>query len=116
MPVSSGEPSVLHSAMFYVVQFGELPLSFRWRRKTSIPPLAAAGMALLYLLNPAFVNDGLTELPFQFDVLAAQFALGAFLALWLERNGLAIVLLTLAMFTKETAAFAPIAAAISILL
>ena len=111
-----GERYVLHFVLFYLVQFCGLALFLRLLRETSIPPLAAAGMALLYLLNPAFVNDGLTELPFQFDVLAAQFALGAFLALWLERNGLALVLLTLAMFTKETAAFAPIAAAISILI
>jgi hypothetical protein len=111
-----GERYALYFAVFYLAQLGGLALFLRLLREASIPALPAAGMALLYVVNPAFVNDGLTLLPFHFDVIAAQLTLAAFLALWLGRNGLSLVFLTSALFTKESAAFAPIAAAISILI
>jgi len=110
-----GENYALHFALFFLVQFASLAIILRLLRETSVPPAAAAGMGLLYLFNPAFLNAGLTGLAFHFDVLAALMELAALLALWRGRNIVALILLTLAVFTKETAVFAPLAAALTVL-
>ena len=88
----------------------------RLLRELAVPPLPAAGMALLFLFNPAFMNDGLIALSSHFDVLAGVFAMTAFLAAWRERYGVAILCLTLAVFTKELALYAPLAAALSLMI
>jgi hypothetical protein len=106
----------LHFAVFFGIQFLGLLVFVRLLRELSVPPLAMAGMALLFLFNPAFMNVGLTCLPCHFDVLAGVFALGAFLALWRELYWVAVLLLIFAVFTKESAVYAPLAAAASVLL
>jgi hypothetical protein len=106
----------LHFAVFFLMQFVGLLVFVRLLRELAVPPLPAAGMALLFLFNPAFMNDGLVALPSHFDVLAGAFALIAFLTAWRERYGVALLALTLAVFTKESALFAPLAAALSLLI
>jgi hypothetical protein len=106
-----GSSYALHFATFFLVQFFGLLVFVRILRELAIPPLPSAGMSLLFLFNPAFMNVGLLCLPCQFDVLAGVFALAAFLAAWLARYGLALLLLSLAVFTKESAVYAPVAAA-----
>jgi hypothetical protein len=106
----------LHFAVFFLMQFLGLLIFLRVLRELDIRPLPSAAMSLLFLFNPAFINDGLLCLPCHFDVLAGVFALGAFLAVWRERYGVALVLLTLAVLTKESAIFAPVAASLSVLI
>jgi hypothetical protein len=71
-------------------------------------------MAILFLFNPAFLSSGLIYPGFQFDVFASLLILAAFHQLLECRFGLALVLITAAVFTKETAIFAPVAAAITV--
>ena len=111
-----GRSYALHFAAFFLMQFIGLLVIVRLLRELAVPPLPTAVMALLFLFNPAFMNTGLIMLPFHFDVLAGVFAMAAFLALWRERYGWALLLLTLAVFTKESAVFAPLAAALSLMI
>ena len=111
-----GSRYALHFAVFFLIQFLGLLVFVRLLRELAVPPLAIAGMALLFLFNPAFMNAGLTCLSCHFDVFAGVFALAAFLALWRERYGVALLLLTLAVFTKESAVFAPLTAALSMII
>src|SRR5262249_43098494 len=68
----------------------------------------------LFLINPSFINYGTILLSFQLDVFASIFLLAAFFALWKAQNLVALLMLTLAVFTKESL-FAPIAAAITVI-
>lgn len=109
-----GRAFALHYAVFFAMQFFGLLLFVRLLRELKVSPLPSASLALLFLFNPAFMNAGLTCLSCHFDVLAGVFALASFLALWREWYAAALLLLTLAVFTKESAAYAPIAAALSV--
>ena len=111
-----GENYALHFLLYFLIQFAALIIILRICRESSVPPLPAACIGILFLANPAFVNAGLWCLACHFDVLAALWALSAFYALWHRRNALAFLFLILAVFTKETAAFAPIAAALSVVI
>jgi hypothetical protein len=111
-----GAHYALHFAVYVLVQFLGLLVFVRLLRELAIPPLPAAGISLLFLLNPAFMNAGFFSLPFQFDVLAGVFCMAALLAAWRRRYGIAFVLLTLVVFTKEAAIFAPLAAALSLVI
>jgi hypothetical protein len=111
-----GRNYALYFAVFFAIQFLGLLVFVRLLRELAVPPLPAAAMALLFMVNPAFMNVGLTCLPCHFDVLAGVFAFSAFLALWREFYGVALLLLTLAVFTKESAIYAPVAAAASVLI
>ena len=106
----------MHFAVFFLMQLLGLLVFVRLLRELAVSPLPAAGMALLFLFNPAFMNDGLIALSSHFDVLAGVFAMTAFLAAWRERYGVAILCLTLAVFTKESALYAPLAAALSLMI
>ena len=111
-----GEHYALHFVLFFLIQLAGFFIVLRICRESSVPPLPAACFGLLFLVNPAFVNAGLWCLACHFDVWAGLWALSAFWALWRGRNVLALLFLTLAAFTKETAAFAPIAAALSVVI
>lgn len=106
----------LHFGMFFLMQFVGLLVFARLLDELAVPSLPAAGMSLLFLFNPAFMSDGLVALPSHFDVLAGVLALIACLAAWRERYGVALFVLTLAVFTKESALFAPVAAALSLMI
>ena len=70
--------------------------------------------AVMVLLSPAVGWQAIYYPSFIFDLMAALFVLLAFYALWKERYVSAWVLLTLAVFTKETALFAPAAVALAV--
>lgn len=72
-------------------------------------------LGALMLVNPSFINDGLLMVACQFDVIAALLTLAAFYFVASDKYAAALVALTLAVFTKESALFAPLAAACSIL-
>lgn len=111
-----GDNYALHFAVFFLMQFAGLLVFLRLLREFDIPPLPSAGLSLLFLFNPAFMHEGLLCLPCHFDVLAGVFSMAAFLAVWRERYGEAFLLLTLAVLTKESAIFAPMAASLSVLI
>lgn len=109
-----GDNYALHFTTFFIAQFVGLIIFLRLLRALDVPILIATGMAVLFVFNPAFMSAGLTCLSCHFDVLAGIFALAAFLAIWRARYGFALLFLTLALFTKESAVFAPAAAALSL--
>ena len=77
-------------------------------------PRPALLFAILFLFNPAFLNSGFLYPGFQFDVFVSLLLLAAFYQLLEDRYGLALALIATAVFTKETAIFAPIAAAVTV--
>ena len=87
-----GTSYAVHFAVFFLMQLLGILVFVHLLRELVVPPLPAAGMALLFLFNPAFMNDGLVALSSHFDVLAGVFAMTAFLAAWRERYGVAILL------------------------
>jgi hypothetical protein len=111
-----GSNYALHFAAFFAFQFIGLVIFVRILRELEIAPVPTAVMSLLFLFNPAFMSDGLVSLPSHFDVLAGVFALAAFFTVWRQRYGATLVLLTLAVFTKEPALYAPLAAALCVLI
>ena len=70
---------------------------------------------VFWLFSPAVSGPGLWNVPFIFDVVATAVVVSAFLCVLKERYVSGIILLTIAVFTKETALFAPFAAALTIL-
>jgi hypothetical protein len=72
--------------------------------------------AILWPLSPPVVSMGLWNFPFIFDVATGLIVLVAFRAVLYEQYALAVLALALALATKETAAFAPVAAAATIVL
>jgi hypothetical protein len=71
-------------------------------------------LALLLAIEPAFFDAGLFRLSDQVDTWCGLFAIEAFFFLSRRRYGLTLVALTLAIFTKESALFAPIAACLTV--
>jgi hypothetical protein len=78
----------------------------------NVRPLPAVLASFLVLLQPAFLHYGLFFVSFHFDLWAGYFVLLAAFLLWKQRYALAWLLLCLALLTKETALFAPLAAAL----
>jgi hypothetical protein len=111
-----GSTYALHFAVYFVFQFLGLLIFVRLLRELAVPPLPAGIMSLLFLFNPAFMSDGMVCLACHFDVLAGVFALAAFLALWRHRYGVALAALMFAVFTKESAVYAPVAAALTLVI
>jgi hypothetical protein len=73
-------------------------------------------IGLLAAINPAFFGEGLYSVAFQFDIWSGLFAILALYLIFREWYGLAILSLTLAVFTKEPALYAPVAAAATVYL
>jgi hypothetical protein len=78
--------------------------------RTGSTPGAATVVGLLFLINPAIVHDGLVNISFQNDFLAGFFVLATFYVLLREWYAATLALLLIAVFTKESTWFAPIAA------
>ncbi len=89
-------------------------LFLRTQRSLGVPARPSLLFAILFLFNPAFLNLGFIYPGFQFDVFVSLLLLAALYQLLEYRFGLALVLITAAVFTKETAIFAPVAAAITV--
>jgi len=85
-------------------------------RRLDVPAPARAGLVALAAINPAFMDAGLFALAFQFDVWGGALVLCSFFAVLSEYYAAGFLALLVAIFTKETTLFAPIAAAFTVLL
>jgi hypothetical protein len=72
--------------------------------------------AVIWPLSPPVISMGLWNFPFIFDVAVALTVIIAFRAVLYERYIVAFLALLLSLSTKETAAFAPVAAAATVLI
>jgi hypothetical protein len=99
---------------FCAVQYLGTLLFLRVLHLLAVPLRPAALFAILFLFNPAFLNFGFVYPGFQFDVFASLLLLAAFCLMLEYRYGFALALIVAAVFMKETAIFAPIAAAITV--
>ncbi len=99
---------------FCAIQFCGTLLFLRVLRLLGVPSRPALLFAILFLFNPAFLNFGFIYPGFQFDVFVSLLLLAAFHQLLRDRYGLALALIFAAVFTKEPAIFAPVAAAITV--
>jgi|GEM_PF-2502977 len=99
---------------FCAVQYAGALLFLRVVRSLGVASRPSWFFAILFLFNAAFLNFGLVYPGFQFDVFASVMLLGALYLLLQGRHAGALALITIAVFTKETAIFAPVAAAVTI--
>ena len=106
----------LYFITYFLFQFIGLYLFVSLLKKHNVAFWPRSFTALLFLFNPAYINTGLISLPFHFDIVAAVFLLGVLSAIYADRLTIAFILLTLSVFTKETAVFAPLAAALTVAL
>jgi hypothetical protein len=81
-------------------------------RHLRLPISAALGIGFLCFVSPAFDYGAIYSTSFAFDLLAALLVLAGLDQLLSRRILLAWIFFSLAVFTKETAFFAPLAAAI----
>jgi hypothetical protein len=100
--------------VFCALQYGGALLFLRLLHSLGMPSRSALPFAILFLFNPAFLNSGFIYPGFQFDVLVSLFLLSALYQLLHYRYVSALALVTAAVFTKETATFAPVAAALTV--
>jgi hypothetical protein len=100
--------------VFCVLQYGGAILFLRLLLALGTPSRSALAFAILFLFNPAFLNFGFIYPGFQFDVIASLLLLSALYQLLRNRYYTAIALITAAIFTKETAIFAPVAASLTV--
>src|ERR1700743_1322623 len=100
--------------VFCALQYGGAILFLRLLQLLGMPSKPALPFAILFLFNPAFLNFGFIYPGFQFDVLASLLLLSALYHLLQYRYCSTLVLITAAVFTKETAIFAPVAASLTI--
>jgi hypothetical protein len=89
---------------FCAIQYLGAHLFLRVLRLWAVPSRTALLFAALFLFNPGF----------QFDVFVSVLLLAAFWLLLEHRYGFAFALIFVAVFVKETAIFAPVAAAITV--
>jgi hypothetical protein len=99
---------------FCAVQYLGALLFLRVARALGMAARPAWFFTLLFLFNPAFLNFGLIYPGFQFDVFASLMLLAALYLLLRHRHAAAWGLITIAVFTKETAIFAPVVAAATV--
>jgi len=133
-----GETGFMSPAFQFVIYLMHFALGRDWASYQVISCLAAAGMAAvtfliaraalglrtgpsllavsLVVLSPPFLQTWLMGLSNAHDPLATVFVAGAFLAAVARRDFLCLMLLCLAVLTKENAVCAPFAAAITIML
>jgi hypothetical protein len=100
----------LYFATFYCAQLMVCVLVVRLARQMGVNERWLYFIGLVAAINPAFVGEDLYSVAFQFDIWSGLFAV---LALYLVFRGwyvLAILSLTFAVFTKEPALYAPVAA------
>lgn len=112
--MSLGEAYWAWFLVYAAAQYAGACLFLRLLRSLGTPPRPALLFAILFLFNPAFLNSGFIYPGFQFDVFVALLLLSALSQLFEGRCWLALALITAAVLTKETAIFAPVAAAITV--
>jgi hypothetical protein len=106
----------LYFATFYCAQFLLCALAVFLARRLGVNERWLYFIGLLVAINPAFIGEGLYSASFQFDVWCGLFTVLALYLILLERYGLAFLSLTFAVFTKEPALYAPVAAAVTVYL
>ena len=133
-----GHAAFTRPAFQFLIYLAHFALDRDWASYQIISCFAAAGMAavafhiartalglrgglsllaaILVLLSPPVVESWLRGLAFGIDPLAAVIAAGAFLSVVARRDFLCLMLLFLALLTKENAVWAPLVAAITIML
>jgi hypothetical protein len=111
-----GDHYFLYFATFYFAQFLVCVLVVCLARLMGVNERWLHFIGLLAAINPAFWGEGLYSVAFQFDIWSGLFAILALYLIFREWYGLAILSLTLAVFTKEPALYAPVAAAATVYL
>jgi hypothetical protein len=105
-----GEHYSLYFATFYCAQFMVCVLVVCLARQMGVNERWLYLIGLLTAINPAFVGEGLYSIAFQFDIWSGLFAVLALYLIFREWYTLAVLSLTFAVFTKEPALYAPVAA------
>src|SRR5262249_7242536 len=100
--------------VFCAIQYCGALLFLRVLRLLGVPSRPALLFPILFLFNPAFLNAGFVYPGFQFDVFVSLLLLAAFYQLLQDHYGFALALIAASVFTKETAIFAPVAAAVTV--
>jgi hypothetical protein len=103
----------LYFVLFYILQFCSSLVVFYFLRLAGVSIRITVLFLIIFLLNPAFINYGSVLLSYQLDVFASAFLLIAFFALWKAQYVVTLIMLTMAVFTKE-ALFAPVAASMTV--
>ncbi len=109
-----GNHYFLYFASFYLAQFLICALMVRLARRVGVKQQWLFLVGMLGAINPAFIGEGLYSLSFQYDIWSGLFAVAAFYLILRQWYGLAVLTLTLAVFTKEPALYTPVAAAITV--
>ena len=109
-----GNHYFLYFASFYLAQFLICALMVRLARRMGVKQQWLFLVGMLGAINPAFIGEGLYSLSFQYDIWSGLFAVAAFYLILRQWYGLAVLTLTLAVFTKEPALYTPVAAAITV--
>lgn len=109
-----GDHYALYFATFYFAEFLVCVLVICLARQMGVHDRWLYFIGLLAAINPAFVGEGLYSLAFHFDIWSGLFAVLALYLIFREWYGLALLSLTLAVFTKEPALYAPVAAAATV--
>jgi len=86
------------------------------RRALGLAQVPALIATALVVVSPAILEYSIWEIGFASESIIVALIGGAFLAALARRDLLCIALLTFAIFSKETAAWAPCAAAVTVLL
>jgi hypothetical protein len=111
-----GDHYFFYFATFYFAQLLVCVLVVCLARQMGVNKGWLYFIGLLAAINPAFWGEGLYSVAFQFDVWSGLFAILALYLIFREWYGLAILSLTLAVFTKEPALYAPVAAVAAVYL
>ena len=109
-----GNHYFLYFASFYLAQFLICALMVRLARRVGVKQQWLFLVGMLGAINPAFIGEGPYSLSFQYDIWSGLFAVAAFYLILRQWYGLAVLTLTLAVFTKEPALYTPVAAAITV--
>jgi hypothetical protein len=111
-----GNHYFLYFASFFLAQFLICALIVCLARRMGVKEQWLFFAGLLGAINPAFIGEGLYNISFQYDIWSGLFAVAALYLILRQSYGLAVLSLTLAVFTKEPALYAPVAAAITVYL
>ncbi|MEK6396952.1 MAG: hypothetical protein V4734_02605, partial [Terriglobus sp.] len=114
------EQSLFHAhyaayfALLFLAQAGLVTLVLLLSLRFGASRVASIIAALLVAVNPAFVDFDLWSVVNHFDVWCGVFAVLALWSIFSQRYVLAFLALTAAIFTKEAALYAPLAASLSV--
>ena len=103
-------------SIYYISIFTCLFVALLIFKTMDLNPYLFGLFAVFWIFSPAVSGPGLWNIPFIFDVVATSMIVLAFTCVLKEKYISGIVLLTISVFTKETALFAPFAAALTILI